>query len=73
MYVRYFVISHEWSPTRKKYVSVPFGSVDMAREHANVLALDLPKNRYYIVEAFEYAEVVPRWEPVVDFVQLEKY
>lgn len=73
MYVRYFVISKEWNPVRKAYVSVTFTSVDDARQHANGLALDFPKNRYYICEAFEYAEVVPQWNPVVDFVKLDKY
>lgn len=73
MYVKYFVISKEWSPTRQKHISVPFGSVDMAREHANVLALDFPENRYYICEAIEYAEAVPTWATTVDFIQLEKY
>ena len=73
MYVRYFVISKEWNPIRSRYISDPFGSVDSAREHANVLAVDFPKNRYYICEAFEYAEVRPEWAPVVEFVQLEKY
>ena len=73
MYVRYFVISKEWSPIRREVCRGPFGSVDMAREHANALALDFPHNRYYICEAIEYASVVPQWAPVVDFVQLDKY
>ena len=69
MFVRYYVISDRGSIG--DYVSLPKGDVDDAREAARKLAAHYPDCRFYIVEAFEYAEVVPKWETTVDFVQLE--
>lgn len=72
MYVKYFVISkyRDDDSLWVDYVSIPYHTVDQAREHANVLAKDYRDRRYYIAEAFEWAEQI---DNTVDFVQLKEY
>ncbi len=69
MYVKYFVISKRGSIGT--YVGHSWAAADPAREEAAKLAAEHPDCRFYVVEAFEYVEVIPKWEPAVDFVQLE--
>ena len=69
MFVRYFVVSKRGSIG--DYVSIPWGSIDAAREAAKHLAEDYPDCRFFICEAVEYAETVPVWHPEVDIVKLE--